>query len=366
MAIASLFVAGLFTQIYFTVFIHARLRGYASVPAGDAVPPVSIIVCARNEAANLRQFLPSVLEQDHPDFEVVVVNDCSYDDTEHLLKELAVQYKSLRVVTIAEHERYKHGKKFAVTLGIKASAHEVLLFTDADCRPLSSSWAREMSARFTGDTEIVLGFSPYARFPGLLNRLIRFETFYTGLNYLSCALKGNPYMGVGRNLAYRKSVFFRGKGFAAHMHIPSGDDDLFVNQNAYGDNTAIVIAKEAQVLSVPKTTHTAYSLQKIRHYGAGKAYKPAHKRLLTLQFVSALLLYCTAVALVLLVPAWWPWVLGGLCLRLILQWIVYVPIFRKLSSGDLAPWLPVLDIIYYFYQASFSLSALFRKKVQWK
>jgi glycosyltransferase involved in cell wall biosynthesis len=363
----ALFAASLLIQLYFTIFIHWKLRGFSPVSAGIRPPvPVSVIICARNEEANLRRHLPAILEQDYPYFEVVVVNDCSYDDTHLLLKELGSRYPNLKIVTIAEHERYKHGKKFAVTLGIKAASHDILLFTDADCRPASPAWVGQVAANFEAGTEIVLGYSPYERLPGWLNKLIRFETFYTALSYLSCALCGNPYMGVGRNLAYRKELFFRGKGFASHMHIPSGDDDLFVNQNATATNTAIEISQDAQLISIPKTTFRAYSEQKIRHYGAGKAYKTRHKRLITLQFASALAFYLPAIALFFIQPAWWPWFLGAIVFRWIVQWIAYIPVFRKLSCSDLAPWLPVLDIFYYFYQTSFSLKTLFRKKVQWK
>src|SRR5690606_34092381 len=169
-----------------------------------------------------------------------------------------------------EHIAVKHGKKFALSLGIKAAQYEHLVFTDADCVPESSDWLTHMAGAFSGGKEIVLGYSPYLRRAGMLNALIRFETFHTAMSYLSYALKGKPYMGVGRNMAYTKSLFFRGKGFASHMHIASGDDDLFVNQNATPHNTTICIHPEAHVWSEPKTTFSAYARQKTRHAGASK------------------------------------------------------------------------------------------------
>src|SRR5690606_21884275 len=189
-------------QLCYLLFVYSRLWRYrVSVPGGEAFcPPVSVIICARNEEENLRRHLPAILQQDYPAFEVVLVNDYSEDETKWMLKELCKEYPQLKVVDIAQHVRLKHGKKFAVTLGIKAATNEHLIFTDADCEPQSADWLRHMAQGFSAGKEIVLGYSPYSRRPGLLNALIRFETFHTAISYLSYALKGDPYMGVGRNL----------------------------------------------------------------------------------------------------------------------------------------------------------------------
>src|SRR2546428_821134 len=227
--------------------------------------PVSVILCARNESENLQKFLPSLFKQDYPEFEIVVVNDCSYDDSEAVLETFAEQYPNLKIVNLVEHEKYRHGKKFALTLGIKAAKYDLLLMTDADCEPVSEHWIASMQRNFTNETEIVLGFSPYAKTRGFLNSFIRFETFVTALNYFSFALVGKPYMGVGRNLAYRKELFFRNKGFAKHMHLLSGDDDLFVNENATKVNTRVEFANVSQMVSEPKTTFKEYWTQIRRH-----------------------------------------------------------------------------------------------------
>ena len=345
--------------------VHRNLRSYRESNLSNARHPVSVIICARNEEKNLRENLPFILGQEYDDFEVVVVNDCSYDDSDLVLRELSGKYPHLKVVTLTEHSRYKHGKKFAVTMGIKASKNEKLLFTDADCKPASALWIARMQKNFQGDTELVLGYSPYLKEAGFLNALIRFETFHTALNYLSFALAGNPYMGVGRNMAYTKGLFFRGKGFAAHMHIPSGDDDLFVNQNATAGNTAIEIDPEAQVWTEPKRTFASYFRQKLRHTGAGKAYKKSHQLALSLQTGSAIAFYILLVWLVVL-GAQWYLLLGFYMLRLISQIFIYYPVFKKLNYKDLIWGLPALDLIYNFYILVLSIISLFKKQVQWK
>lgn len=365
LAVFVLFQTSFLLQLYYIFVVHQRLAGYREAEKPDVNHPVSVIICARNEEENLKKNLPSVLQQDYGNFEVVVVNDCSVDESHLVLRELSQQYANLKVVTINEHMRFKHGKKFAVTLGIKAASHEHLIFTDADCRPASPDWIGRMQQHFIQETEIVLGYSPYERKGGILNKLIRYETFITALNYLSYALQRDPYMGVGRNMAYNKSLFFRGKGFAAHMHIPSGDDDLFVNQNATPKNTVIEIHPDAQVWSEPKTTWSSYFTQKLRHLGAGRAYRKRHQRMLTTQVVSAIAFYLSLAVLIALQAQWWL-LLGIFVLRAASQLWVYGRVLRKLSYGDLVRWLPVFDFVYYFYILALTFITLFKKRVQWK
>ena len=353
-------------QLYYLIIVNQKFASYKiSEPYVLVKNPVSIIICARNELENLKKNLGSFLEQDHPDFELIVVNDCSNDGSDWYLRDLSLKYKHLKIVTLNDHPRFKHGKKFAVTMGIKASKNSNMIFSDADCRPSSDQWITRMQSNFKDNTEIVLGYSPYEKKTGLLNRIIRFETFLTALNYFSYALKGEPYMGVGRNMAYQKSLFFRGKGFASHMHILSGDDDLFVNQNANSINTAIEIHPETQVWSDPKSTYQAYFRQKMRHQGAGKAYQKKHKIMLLLQAGSGVLFYISLIVLIVLKAQWW--LLASMYLiRISVQLYIYIPSLKKLSYSDLKWWLPILDFIYYFYIMVLSFIALFKKRVEWK
>lgn len=328
--------------------------------------PVSVIICARNEAKNLEKNLEKVLHQDYPDFEVIVVNDCSSDHSDDVLRDFQKRYKNLKVVKIEEHPRFKTAKKFAATLGIKAASHEILIFTDADCEPASSSWIEEMASHYQNQqTEIVLGYSPYLKENGFLNKLIRYETFQTALNYFSFALYGMPYMGVGRNLSYKKSLFFKGKGFAAHMHIPSGDDDLFVNQNATAQNVALEIREEAQVWSAPKNTWKSYWQQKNRHLGAGKVYKKEHKVYLSLQAGSAICFYALwVVCLVLNIEPYF--LIGVFVLRFLIQIYVFYKPMSRFQNKDLLWWFILLDPFYYIYLTGLNVVGLFSKKISWK
>ncbi len=217
---------------YFLAYWPAAALKNSLHTSGTGTEPVSVIICARNEDENLTEFLPKILTQEYPEFEVIVVNDCSWDNTETVIDEFARIFPNLKKISIKEDENYKHGKKFAVLVGIKGAKYENLVFTDADCYPSSNTWLKEMASGFTSKKEILLGYGAYIKTHGFLNKLIRFDTFTIALRYLSAGMKGKAYMGVGRNLGYKKSLFFKHKGFSSHYHINSGDDDLFVNEAA--------------------------------------------------------------------------------------------------------------------------------------
>jgi biofilm PGA synthesis N-glycosyltransferase PgaC len=353
-------------QLYFSLFVHLKLVLVKIDQVSEqARNPLSVIICARNEAENLKKYLPSILHQDYPNFEIIVVNDRSWDGTADVLEEFEKKYENLKVVTVADGNKFIAGKKFAVTMGIKAAQYDWLVFTDADCEPASSNWLMGMQQPENDNTEILLGYSPYFKKFGILNSLIRFETFFTAVNYLSYALKKMPYMGVGRNMAYKKTLFFKSKGFAAHMHIPSGDDDLFVNANANYANTAIKINRETHVWSEPKASFITYLRQKKRHYGAGKMYKPKHRFILSIQVIFQFLFYGFVIALS-IIPATRYIALGVLGLSIIIRSFVYPRLLKRLNYGELCWWFPVLDILLFVFLVFNAILSIFVKKVQWK
>jgi glycosyltransferase involved in cell wall biosynthesis len=234
-------------QLFYYLYFFIRLAVYKPKPRSvSQTHPVSVIICARDEAANLAKNLPGALVQQYrTTHEVIVVDDNSFDDTKYLLEEYQRTYRQLQVVQLKQEAKLIPGKKFPLSIGIKTAKHEIVLLTDADCVPASEFWIDKMQETFDENTEIVLGYGAYHKKAGLLNKIVRWETFHTALQYFSYALAGKPYMGVGRNLSYKKTIFYRHKGFSAHNNIPSGDDDLFINMAATKKNTKVNIDKDA-------------------------------------------------------------------------------------------------------------------------
>jgi biofilm PGA synthesis N-glycosyltransferase PgaC len=296
--ILVIFASCLVLQLFYYLGIYSRLLFYRRRIIKTKKEPISVIICARNEGANLDKFLPSILTQDYPDYEVIVVNDCSSDNTDEVIGKYIRQYSHLRTTTINEDKKFSHGKKLAVTIGIKASKNELLVFTDADCKAESNLWLSKIQENFTDEKSIVLGYGGYFPKFSLLNNYIRYDTLTVAIQYLSYKLAGLPYMGVGRNLAYRKSLFFAKKGFASHYNLLSGDDDLFVNENATKTNTAIEISPGSHTRSVPIESFNQWAKQKKRHLTTGRYYKGVHKMLLGLEQFSRFFYYLSFAFLV--------------------------------------------------------------------
>ena len=345
--------------------VYRRIAFYTNKKTAQATDPVSVIICARNESIMLRKNLASILEQDYPSFEVIVVDDCSWDETGLYLEEMSKQYSNLKIVTIKEQEKYRHGKKFALTLGIKAAKNEILILTDADCQAAGKQWLSLMQRNYTEGKEIVLGYGAYRKSSGLVNTLIRFDALHIAMQYFSAALGGKAYMGVGRNLSYKRTIFFRSKGFAKHNHILSGDDDLFINENATSSNTAIETDPGSFTYSDSKKTFSAWLLQKTRHMSTARYYKSSQKFSLGLRGMSLFVFYATLIALFTLQYEWR--ILVSLyAFMLLSRFPIFYRVSSRLKEKDLAWAFPFLEIIHSILQPVFYTANLLTKQKTWK
>jgi len=355
-----------FIQLFYYLFFFLRLAYYKQKPRNIfQTQPVSVIICARDEAANLAKYLPGALVQSYrTTHEVIVVNDNSLDESKYLLEEFQKSFKQLQIVELKQEARFIPGKKYPLSIGIKSAKYEIILLTDADCVPASEFWIQKMQETFTDGIEIVLGYGPLHKKKGFFNKIVRWETFHTALQYLSYAESGMTYMGVGRNLGYKKEVFFRHKGFSAHNNIPGGDDDLFINKASTKKNTAIVIDKDTFTLSEPSTSWKQWFRQKNRHYTTSKYYRGIHKFLLGLYAFSLFLFYPLFIASIFLFD--WRIVLGVFGIRLIVQAIVIFKTTEKLDEKDLFPWFVFFDVWMFFYYLIFASALLKKPKKSWK
>jgi cellulose synthase/poly-beta-1,6-N-acetylglucosamine synthase-like glycosyltransferase len=362
-----LFCIAWLVQMYVLLYYFVRIAAAKAKEQHTELKPVSVIIAARNEEKNLMDHIPVIMEQDYPEFEVIVVNDSSWDDTEAILKALSVSYPNLRVINLDEEKQNMQGKKFALTLGIKAAKHETLLFLDADCKPKSNQWIRWMTSPSfrKEETEIVLGFSSYYRHNGWLNKIIRFDTLFVGLHYLGLAKAGKPYMGVGRNLSYTKDVFFRVGGFKSHYSIASGDDDLFINQVAHLRNTVVEFAPEAQTESAPKRTWKEWFAQKRRHFTTAPFYKAQDKNRLALWPISLVALLAGAIGVVVFKTALL--VVGSLWL---IRYMVAITILHKSTTKlglakDIVWLAPLLEWHLLALNLGLYITNLVRKPQKW-
>ncbi len=364
LVILGLFLLCALFQLWYYIGIFGRVAFYKRKVTPGELQPTSVIICTRNEERNLVNHLPVILQQEYPQFEVIVVNDCSYDNTADVLDEFSKKFNNLRVITIKEDENHYHGKKFALMVGIKGALHEHLLLTDADCKPNGKFWLRNMMQHMQQDKTIVLGYGAYEKTPGFLNKVIRYDTFYIALQYLGFGLAKRPYMGVGRNLAYTKTAFFNNKGFASHYHIASGDDDLFINEVANKKNTTVEIDEESITVSKVKPTLKLWIRQKRRHITTFKFYKSGTQARLVTLGLSQYFFYILFV--VLLIMQYEVYVILGVFLfRIIVQMVIFSGATKRLKEKDLLILAPVLELIIMFFYPLLGFTNLFIRKSKW-
>lgn len=370
------FGIGILVQAVYLLGIFSRTAWFkSSTKSSRNQSPeegVTVVVAAHNEFQNLKLLIPRLFEQDYPKFDVMIVNDRSTDRTKRLLEEMMVRYPKLRSVTIKYTPNHVTAKKFALTLGIKVAKNDVILLTDADCMPTSDQWIRKMTAPVRQDDKTFsLGFSGYAVKSGLLNRWIQFETLLTALFYISFGLWKAPFMGIGRNLCYRKSFFMDAKGFKGFWHLEGGDDDLFVNRYATGENTAIVIDPEANTTSIPKETWKEYLVQKKRHLHAGKYYRGEDKRKIGLFSFSHGLFWIGGIGLLIYFGIAQQWeqfliVLGIILLRSFLVQRIFTSAAKKVQGSSSPMNVIVNDLMYLGYFWVLGSVSYQAKNVQWK
>lgn len=348
---------------YYVLFFMKFAQHQPSSSRFEKLPKVSVVICAKNEADNLRKFLPEVLAQKYPSFEVVVVDDNSEDQSISFLNDLKKKNSHLKVFEFTE-EKVSFGKKQVLEFGIKKSENEILVFTDADCCPASEYWLVEMVNGFANDSEVVLGVGVYEKSKGWLNKFVQLDTLYIAVQYISFALRGFPYMSVGRNVGYKKSLFNKVGGLKKHYDIAGGDDDLFINEIPRSTQFNVVYQPNAQTVSVPKKTFKEFFTQKTRHVSTGLNYNKSNLLLLGLSYCFTTFWYFS-IPLMICYTGELYLVLTIVLLKKIILFAIFSRIFSKIGVKELIVLSTFMDILSIFTQLSAYINSLLTKKVKW-
>lgn len=360
--IAALLVLALY---HFGAFIRLAKKETKVEVEPDRNLPVSIVVCARDESVSLQQLIPLLMDQDHEEFEVVVVNDRSSDDTWEVLQWMKPNFPRLNPVNIQADAKFSYGKKLALGVGIRSAKHPYVLLTDADCMPVSQDWVSTMSAGFRSGKQLVIGFSPYEKTGGLTNLVERFDGISKAMQYLSFAWAGFPYMGTGRNLGYTKDTFLAAQGGPrSHAALMSGDDDLFVNEVARAKNTTAVADGRSFMTTRGTPDMITWLRRKRRHYTTARHYRFIHQVLLTLLPVARAVLWACIIAL--FVAGQWPWAAGALAIELLAFLPIRVGAMRRLGAGGIV-WLTLpLEWLFLFLEPALYFSTILIPPRRWK
>ena len=314
--------------LYRNLYLHSKKEKKET-----DTPPLSVILVAKDAASDLQKNLPAILEQDNPEFEVIVIYEQSADDNcEDVLKLLQEKYPHLHHSFIPDSARYISHKKLGITMGIKASHYDWLVFTEPNCRPESNQWLRKMARNFTSNTDIVLGYSNYEKTKGWFNRKITFDTMLNSMRQLGRAIGGHPYTGCGRNLAYRKSLYYNQKGFASHLNLQRGEDDLFVNRTANKKNTRIETSPESIVRITAPHFKKNWAEDKLSYNMTSHYFKGISRYVMGFETCSRLLFFLAFIAC--LVYGIWiqNWKTVGIASFLwLIRFVLLLVVFRKTS-----------------------------------
>lgn len=328
--------------------------------------PVSVIVYARGDADDLRRNLPPILNQDYPEFEVIVVNDGSDADCEDVLKLFSNEYKHLYYTYVPVDTQYLSHKKLALTMGIKAAKHEILLFTEIDSQPLTPKWIETMTTRYTPQTAICLGFCTYPHSKGFLHKLIAYDNLINGLQYLSSALAGHPFTGNGRNLSYRRELFFAQKGYSKSLNLHAGSDDLFINNVANQTNTQVEFCPDSIIEMGEMEDFSIWREIKVSRAVTQHYFKGNRVAFFRFETGSFLLFQLAALASIVIgvLGNWLVAVFGGLLF--ISRYALKAVVLRKsallLRQQPQSMWLPILESILPFYNLYFLFYRTFKGK----
>ena len=332
------------------------------VQGTEEKPGISVIIVASDNGQQLQENLPRVLTQDYPDYEVIVVDDNSQDNTKELLERLAQQYPHLYRTFTSDSIRYISHKKLALTLGIKAAKKEWVVFTDSDCYPTSSRWLSRMARHFTTATDVVLGYSNYEHKPGFANLCYMYDTLLQQLRMLGLTLLGRGYMGIGRNMAYRRELFFRHKGYSRHLDLQRGEDDLFVNEHVQAGRIVAEASAEATVRCTSANSYTWKADKLSRLFTRGKLHS-ANPYLLGTETFSRLLFYTAIIGGAVYSIKYHLWITLGICigmwlLRFGCQIIVFHQTARDLGERRYNVSLPLFDLLQPLWELYFRLRLL--------
>lgn len=356
---------------YFTLYnqlhIHNKAEKEGDLIYEDKYPPVSVIICARNESENLQKFLPAVLEQDYPNFEVIVVNDGSTDESEDVLTIFEDKYSNLYHSFTPDGARYISRKKLALTVGIKASKHDWLVFTEANCRPVSRDWLKLMARNFTPSTDIVLGYSGYEQGKGWFQRKAAFTNLLMSIRYLGFALLDKPFMGIGRNMAYRKELFFKNKGFSSHLNLQRGDDDLFINEVSTPFNTKVETSPGAIVRMESAISYKFWKEEKVSYLATSRYYHGMQRFLTGFETTSRLFFLAACVSTLAYSIIVQQWIILGITvlayvLRYVMQMIIINRTASEMNEKRYYFTLPLFDVIQPIDILKFKLYRRFRGK----
>ena len=373
--VGILFFCAVVLCIYY--FRLLKIKTDKSSPDLNDQRPISIVIATRNEHDQLRQNLPFFLDQNHPNFEVVVVIDDSDKDLVYIISEFEKLYSNLKVVSFEWSTNFFVSRKFAESVGIKSATHDRILLSHISTRPASPEWVSQMSKTLSNNKKIVIGYHTLASKISLLNAFIRFDTFFYTLRYLRATLSGHPFTASSKNLAFDRSLFYEAKGVAKFYNVNTGDEDMFVNKASTSTNTTIEINPNAFIKGQEIVSFSEWFAKKVRHRVLIREFKTFNRLgfaihdlfLVLFYMISFVILGCFFLSktTVFVVPVELLMISGGIILlKLIVQWAVFKQIMGRFKERGFLLLIPVFDFMNLLILPVLLFTGLFTKRITWR
>ena len=364
LALLVSFVLMFLIQLFYQLLMaHFSLSGKKKDKPVD-YPSFSIIVPSRNYEENLRELIPTLLEQDYPDFEVVVVDDCSYDGTEWYLNELKLQSNKLKTSRIIQETDFPNA--LAITIGIRAASKEWLIFLNPLCRVSGRDWLKSFSEELNPKSEAAFGFVNYTNSYGSMRKFIKYENFDSFILYGSARYLGLSMPITDMNVAYKREQFLSRRGFAAVLDSPFSENELYLNKISNRSNSVYLQNKSTAVSFVGDTDWYDGMNFKKKQLLLKKKFTVGQSIFLWTNTISRLVFDISMIALLILSP-WRIWVAGIWLLKIIHELVWGIVSMKRLGEKNLFPGLLIFRSIIPLFNSIISINQLFTgQKRKWK
>lgn len=356
------FIAIVLIQLFYYLGVFSSFSFSKETENNPKRIPVSVIVYARNQAEEIKQLLPNLVNQNYHDYELVLVDNASTDETLDVYKEYAQMFSNIRLVRVENIETFWNNKKYAQTLGIKAAKHEYLLFIDAEKNIDNEFWIMSMASNFTLNKTIVIGSSMYIKTKGFLSKISRYDLVFSQLHSFSWTNFGSPFSYFSRNLAYKKEEFYKVNGFITHMNNPLGEREFFINEASKSKNTTFSYSKNSVIYLQPLAKFSEWFKQKKDDDILLSELKFGAKFKIRLFNTSQFLFFIIAIALLILQIEWLITTII-IILRYLICWIIIGKTTKKFNQKDLIWMFPFLELFKTLTQTNIFVQNIFRKKI---